>query len=90
MGDQIRVILDLEENTLAFEMHNEFLGVAFRGMLDLSHFILFRTYHIQKKKKKNEPKSLLCEAKRIVKIKYDCLNWSSGSFCFHVLLKIEV
>ncbi|XP_065577220.1 F-box/SPRY domain-containing protein 1-like isoform X2 [Artemia franciscana] len=30
--DRIRVILDMEENTLAFEMNNTFLGVAFRGL----------------------------------------------------------
>ncbi|XP_065558083.1 uncharacterized protein LOC136025929 isoform X2 [Artemia franciscana] len=32
IGDRIRVILDLEENTLAFEINNKFLGVAFRGL----------------------------------------------------------
>ena len=28
------MILDMEENTLEFEINNEVLGVAFRGMLD--------------------------------------------------------
>ncbi|XP_065558085.1 protein rtoA-like [Artemia franciscana] len=32
IGDRIRVILDLEENTLAFEINDKFLGVAFRGL----------------------------------------------------------
>ncbi|KAK2718573.1 F-box/SPRY domain-containing protein 1-like [Artemia franciscana] len=32
IGDRIRVILDCEENTLAFEKHYEFLGVAFKGL----------------------------------------------------------
>ncbi|XP_065568897.1 uncharacterized protein LOC136032555 [Artemia franciscana] len=32
IGDRIRVILDMEENTLEFEINNEVLGVAFRGL----------------------------------------------------------
>ena len=31
MGERIRVILDCDDNTLAFERNYEFLGVAFRG-----------------------------------------------------------
>ena len=31
VGERIRVILDCDENTLAFERNYEFLGVAFRG-----------------------------------------------------------
>ncbi|KAK2705914.1 hypothetical protein QYM36_016059, partial [Artemia franciscana] len=36
IGDRIRVILDLEENTLAFEMNDKFLGVAFRALCSTS------------------------------------------------------
>lgn len=32
VGERIRVILDCDENTLAFERNYEFLGVAFRGL----------------------------------------------------------
>lgn len=32
MGEKIRVILDCEDNTLAFERNYEFLGIAFRGL----------------------------------------------------------
>ncbi|CAB3258879.1 unnamed protein product [Arctia plantaginis] len=32
VGERIRVILDCEDNTLAFERNYEFLGVAFRGL----------------------------------------------------------
>lgn len=32
VGERIRVILDCEDNTLAFEKNYEFLGVAFRGL----------------------------------------------------------
>ena len=31
VGERIRVILDCDDNTLAFERNYEFLGVAFRG-----------------------------------------------------------
>lgn len=31
VGERIRVILDCDDNTLAFEKNYEFLGVAFRG-----------------------------------------------------------
>ena len=31
VGERIRVILDCDDNTLAFERSYEFLGVAFRG-----------------------------------------------------------
>ena len=31
VGEKIRVILDCDDNTLAFERNYEFLGVAFRG-----------------------------------------------------------
>ena len=31
VGERIRVILDCDDNTLAFERNCEFLGVAFRG-----------------------------------------------------------
>ena len=34
VGDKIRVILDMEDNYLAFERGYEFLGVAFRGLPD--------------------------------------------------------
>ncbi|KFM82020.1 F-box/SPRY domain-containing protein 1-like isoform X1 [Stegodyphus dumicola] len=34
VGERIRVILDCEDNTLAFERNYEFLGVAFRGLPD--------------------------------------------------------
>ncbi|XP_074658139.1 F-box/SPRY domain-containing protein 1-like [Tubulanus polymorphus] len=34
VGERIRVILDCEDNTLAFEKNYEFLGVAFRGLPD--------------------------------------------------------
>ncbi|XP_013782867.1 F-box/SPRY domain-containing protein 1-like [Limulus polyphemus] len=33
-GERIRVILDCEDSTLAFERNYEFLGVAFRGLPD--------------------------------------------------------
>lgn len=32
VGERIRVILDCDDNTLAFERNYEFLGVAFRGL----------------------------------------------------------
>ena len=32
VGERIRVILDCDDNTLAFERNYEFLGVAFRGI----------------------------------------------------------
>lgn len=32
IGERIRVILDMEDKTLAFERGYEFLGVAFRGL----------------------------------------------------------
>uniref|UniRef100_A0A8C4N4Z1 F-box/SPRY domain-containing protein 1 n=1 Tax=Eptatretus burgeri TaxID=7764 RepID=A0A8C4N4Z1_EPTBU len=32
IGERIRVILDMEDRTLAFERGHEFLGVAFRGL----------------------------------------------------------
>lgn len=32
VGERIRVILDCEDNTLAFERNYQFLGVAFRGL----------------------------------------------------------
>ena len=31
VGEKIRVILDCDDNTLAFERNYEFLGIAFRG-----------------------------------------------------------
>lgn len=34
VGERIRVILDCDDNTLAFERNYEFLGVAFRGLPD--------------------------------------------------------
>jgi F-box protein 45 len=34
VGERIRVILDCEDNTLSFEKNYEFLGVAFRGILN--------------------------------------------------------
>ncbi|CAL4071112.1 unnamed protein product, partial [Meganyctiphanes norvegica] len=34
VGERIRVILDCDDNTLAFEKNYEFLGVAFRGLPD--------------------------------------------------------
>ena len=36
MGERIRVILDCDDNTLAFERNYEFLGVAFRGECKIS------------------------------------------------------
>ena len=33
VGERIRVILDCDDNTLAFERNYEFLGVAFRGKI---------------------------------------------------------
>ncbi len=36
VGERIRVILDCDDNTLAFERNYEFLGVAFRGEVHLS------------------------------------------------------
>lgn len=33
VGERIRVILDCDDNTLAFEKNYEFLGVAFRGIV---------------------------------------------------------
>lgn len=38
VGERIRVILDCEDNTLAFERNYEFLGVAFRGLPDKKLF----------------------------------------------------
>ncbi|PVD18357.1 hypothetical protein C0Q70_20906 [Pomacea canaliculata] len=38
VGERIRVILDCEDNTLAFEKNYEFLGVAFRGLPDTRLF----------------------------------------------------
>ena len=35
VGERIRVILDCDDNTLAFERNYEFLGVAFRGNVNL-------------------------------------------------------
>jgi len=35
VGERIRVILDCDDNTLAFERNYEFLGVAFRGKTGL-------------------------------------------------------
>lgn len=35
VGERIRVILDCDDNTLAFEKNYEFLGVAFRGLPDV-------------------------------------------------------
>ena len=35
VGERIRVILDCDDNTLAFERNYEFLGVAFRGKEEL-------------------------------------------------------
>lgn len=44
VGERIRVILDCDDNTLAFERNYEFLGVAFRGensaLLSLTKLIL--------------------------------------------------
>ncbi|ELU05519.1 hypothetical protein CAPTEDRAFT_20741 [Capitella teleta] len=37
-GERLRVILDCEDNTLAFEKNFEFLGVAFRGLPDVKLF----------------------------------------------------
>ena len=37
VGERIRVILDCDDNTLAFERNYEFLGVAFRGGAGLPH-----------------------------------------------------
>ncbi|XP_075535934.1 F-box synaptic protein [Dermacentor variabilis] len=34
VGERLRVILDCEDNTLAFERNYQFLGVAFRGLPD--------------------------------------------------------
>ena len=34
VGEKIRVILDMEDNYVAFERGYEFLGVAFRGLPD--------------------------------------------------------
>ena len=40
MGERIRVILDCDDNTLAFERNYEFLGVAFRGeVASYSHIL---------------------------------------------------
>ncbi|KAI0226715.1 F-box/SPRY domain-containing protein 1 [Lamellibrachia satsuma] len=38
VGERIRVILDCEDNTLAFEKNYEFLGVAFRGLPNVNLF----------------------------------------------------
>ena len=38
VGERIRVILDCDDNTLAFERNYEFLGVAFRGNFTLDRF----------------------------------------------------
>ena len=37
VGERIRVILDCDDNTLAFERNYEFLGVAFRGKSTYSY-----------------------------------------------------
>ena len=39
MGERIRVILDCDDNTLAFERNYEFLGVAFRGKLKVNDYL---------------------------------------------------
>ena len=44
VGERIRVILDCDDNTLAFERNYEFLGVAFRGiefnaLIDKLHYL---------------------------------------------------
>ena len=38
VGEKIRVILDCDDNTLAFERNYEFLGVAFRGKFSITRF----------------------------------------------------
>jgi len=38
VGERIRVILDCDDNTLAFERNYEFLGVAFRGDILIGNF----------------------------------------------------
>jgi len=38
VGERIRVILDCDDNTLAFERNYEFLGVAFRGNVNLFYY----------------------------------------------------
>ena len=38
VGERIRVILDCDDNTLAFERNYEFLGVAFRGDILIANF----------------------------------------------------
>ena len=40
VGERIRVILDCDDNTLAFERNYEFLGVAFRGKFFVCNVVL--------------------------------------------------
>lgn len=41
VGERIRVILDCDDNTLAFEKNYEFLGVAFRGLYKYYYYYCY-------------------------------------------------